>query len=459
MENLSTILKPLYTTRQANESIPLPYKDTTELVQAIMEQEVKDRLQKSEVIESGMCEFEFRWFPYPSIYFKFENSNASFAICPTQDFQLRISNSIRSQTLNIAINNLELYGPNNRVNGRVKGPITHGEDQNLSYLIFHVVNFCGFCCGPTSNRETSIQNNRIVLETEAWKITIDQNKNTSELEQELKSQGGFAITHAGKLERLDREPFLASESSSILEALSDFLSFVRGSRVPLVFLVGYDKNDNSTWEKWTQPVGDSWQNISSWFPARKASVLPDIFQKFIIAWESEKEELKLSIYWYTVINITPSTETAIVLAQIALEKIAYVEGSKGKASKKIRSLLKKYKVPIIFPSQDMEEESEIASNSFQQALDTFKPPCPPVLQALEAASSSCDWEDGPHALIEIRNDIAHARQDYPDLDPQVFFDACDLALWYLELVMLARLGYQGLYTNRLRNKTEAVPWS
>jgi hypothetical protein len=44
------------------------------------------------------------------------------------------------------------------------------------------------------------------------------------------------------------------------------------------------------------------------------------------------------------------------------------------------------------------------------------------------------------------------------------YEASDLGLWYLELVLLAIFGYQGPYINRLQKvhqngETEPVPWS
>ncbi|MGF1601058.1 MAG: hypothetical protein ACFCU8_03400 [Thermosynechococcaceae cyanobacterium] len=461
MEDLPTILTPVYITKQPNEAIPLSYEGTIELTQKIESQEVQD----SEIVESGTCKLEFNWFPYPSIHFSFLSSTSAWPFDPTKEFKLKLCSGSNINYLDVGVANIR--SPNgvsgNQLTGRVKGSVSRGTEQNLSYLIFHVVNLQKLHGCPVKIGKTKIRKSRISLNTEDWEITIDQSEIISELEQNLNSKGGFAITHVGRLKRLDSNLFTASEAEEILDALSDFLSFLRGFQIPIVFLSGYDKDSRKTWEKWTQPVGDPWQNINSWLPANRKIELAELFQSFMNKWRNEKKELKLNIYWYARIGITPSVETAIILTQIALEKIAYAEGFTKIASVNIGSLLDKYKIPKSFPSQYQTQEIGALANSLQATLEVFKSPFVPSLEALEKAASFHKWEDGPHALIKLRNDIAHARQDYTDLEPQVFFDVCALGLWYLELILLATLGYQGSYNNRLNNniqggQTETVPW-
>ena len=130
---------------------------------------------------------------------------------------------------------------------------------------------------------------RIVLEAEEWKITLDQLENTEDNVKSLGSQGGFAITHVGKLEKLDGTSFSGEEAREFLNKFADFLSFARGFRVPIILLVGYDQENNKIWEYWEESSGNSWKNVASWFPKQKGSKLAEVFPGFL-TWRQNWEE-------------------------------------------------------------------------------------------------------------------------------------------------------------------------
>lgn len=420
---------------------------------------------KSEITEPGTFKIEYAWFPHPSIHFDCSNLNAEFSIDLTdqnQDIYLKLHSGSDTELVNASIATANPYGESgNKITGKVQDEIAQGNNQELSYLLFHVVNFQKFIGHCARTGENSCSTDRVSLETGDWKITLDQLKEISELEKQLNSKGGFAITHVGKIERTNGHFFPFEEVKEILEAFSDFLSFVRGLKVPLILFVGYKEGSTKVWEQWTQSPGDSWQSLISWCPSKCAKELAEIFPGFMKEWQEDREGLQLSIYWYTRIRSTPSLETTIILIQVALEKIATAKNCKKcrNASCNIRNLLNKYKIPIDFPWKIKVQQEEQPFSEFQQALETFKPPSPPPLQALKQASSQYNWNDGPHALVKVRNDIVHSRQDYPDFNPQVLDDVYYLGTWYLELVLLAIFGYEGDYFNRLAMCRETIPWA
>jgi hypothetical protein len=90
---------------------------------------------------------------------------------------------------------------------------------------------------------------------------------------------------------------------------------------------------------------------------------------------------------------------------------------------------------------------------------------PAGLPILGAHAATAGWADGPAALAVLRNSAIHPRRrgrvfDAPD---PVRWEACTLALWYLELSLLALLGHKGTYVNRIERRTsfglEYVPWA
>lgn len=83
-----------------------------------------------------------------------------------------------------------------------------------------------------------------------------------------------------------------------------------------------------------------------------------------------------------------------------------------------------------------------------------------------AASASRGW-GGPELLFNVRNGVIHPPKEladpkWPDVDE--LFEAWQLGTWYLQLVILRLVGYNGEYWSRLRlGRSEmdvaAVPWA
>ena len=62
------------------------------------------------------------------------------------------------------------------------------------------------------------------------------------------------------------------------------------------------------------------------------------------------------------------------------------------------------------------------------------------------------WKHGPHALVELRNNIVHPEDKYVNMSQRAYYEAWNLAQWYLELTLLKLCGYEGSHGNRLSQK-------
>ncbi len=68
-------------------------------------------------------------------------------------------------------------------------------------------------------------------------------------------------------------------------------------------------------------------------------------------------------------------------------------------------------------------------------------------------------------FTKIRNNIAHSnKKNTPSPSSIVLFNTMSLGLWYVEMVILAMLEYDGVYSNRLRRpkwarEYDLVPWA
>src|SRR5690606_11560912 len=90
----------------------------------------------------------------------------------------------------------------------------------------------------------------LVLQYEGWKITLDYQSTLRDWIKEAERKRSFAVTHVGRIERVDGNKFKPDEASEILEALDSFTSFVRGLWAPPVIETGYNAAGEAVWQHW-----------------------------------------------------------------------------------------------------------------------------------------------------------------------------------------------------------------
>lgn len=451
--------------------------------QAIVLYQGNIKLSKETTEIEGLGTIEYRWIPYPSIKFEFELlkeiSGSVLTLVSSNDRSVSITLSDLQITVDGYIEDYSIGGDQgNRLSGRTTQSVEKGQTEDLSHVIFHVANFHKI----EGNEVTLLKKdsgglktsgNRIVFEAEDWKITFDQLETAKENIDKLKNQRGFAITHVGKLEKLDGTTFSGDEANEFLKIFSNFLSFSRGFQVPVVLFVGYDLNRNKVWEYWNLSGGDSWRDVNSWCPKEQADKLTQILPGFLDWWQKWDESERIALYWYLEANSVSSIEQTIILTQVALELISWVTlvekektistngFDKLPASDKLRILLSRFRIPLNLPPKISPLSSSLAASFIPKRH---------ILQDLVSLASEKNnkWVDGLHAFTEMRNGLVHPQKNKREKIHNYSFkakhEASDLGLWYLELVFLAMFNYQENYANRLikprqNGETELVPWN
>jgi hypothetical protein len=459
LKQMPPALEPVYTTDDINQPILL-YDGSLEIQ------------QDGRIIE-GSGVVEFNWFPYSGIKYKFQSNTSDF-IDSSTDVHLRLTKHETSAKISLSSTKV---GEIITASGNVSEAISIGLDQDLEYLLCHVVNFHDLLGRPVavlSGSDVGYRRiERNVLEAEeGWKLTLDQLRTTTEHVEQLNRQGGFAITHVAKLERADGKTFEGKEAIQFLDLCSHFFSFARGFRIPIILLVGYSSLDEKTWHYWDSRAGFPWKGVSSWFPKHENGVLSQLLPGFLNWWSSWGEDIaNTALHWYLESNINAGAlEGSIVLTQVALELIAWTflveqekvisaEGfDKLPASDKLRLLLHQFKISAKLPPDWEAEPVPELDKAFAQ-------PPPQLLHNLVAMANrnGNKWVDGPHAFTEFRNGIVHPKRlkRVLNADAGATFEVYSLGRWYLELVLLALYGYQGKYVNRLlipHQSPESVPW-
>lgn len=288
------------------------------------------------------------------------------------------------------------------------------------------------------------------LSAAGWEISIKPMVKIREIIDMLSAEGGYGITHRGTIRKEKGLLFTGKEATAILNVLSRFLSFVKGANCNPVCAIGYDRDGKRVWEFFNSPR-EPWSSPLSWLTFLQGSELFDLFPGFIkkceeISWQQTFQE---AIYFYENSNkSTGKVDIGIILAQAAIERLSFeysVKYSKLiemqgftnlRASDKMRLLFSSLGIPIEIPN---------------------------ILEKMRAASNKFKWIDAPHALTEIRNSLIHPEHKYHGILSQIYFEAWNLGLWFLELCILRLCGFSGLYSNRLSlpqqaGKVEKVPW-
>jgi hypothetical protein len=456
----SLALEPQYTTPEINDPINL-YEGALNL-----EQDGKTFCGKGKII--------FQWLSSPGIALKFHSEEGATEI----DFHKNYSIKGPEYSFSIPILNPSARYHSGSLSGdniKFLGEAHIGSGENLEYVVFHIVNFHDYLFGMPCE-----------VEVDGWKLIFNSLSTANNHIEILKEKGGFSITHIGKLKRSDCRVFSSEEAMGFLDICSHALSFARGLSISIVLPVGYSSENSKIWELWgVRRHVSSWKNVSTWFPTLECASLaldengslpinqdgfpicrchPYVFSlqrllpKFLEWQQKWKDKNHLSdcnvlLNMYLEANSISTVEVQLILIQAALELSSSVHLVKIKAcfseqefkklrraSEKIRNLLNCLRISTSIPCSDLPELYDYA--------DTRTPP----------------WEDSPHALTEVRNDFAHANKKYPDLKIEVKEQLCRLGLHYLELVLLALMGYEGFYVNRCfmhheSNKPIPVPWA
>ncbi len=334
--------------------------------------------------------------------------------------------------------------------------------DKLSTTVFHLFNFPDFSGredyiiapmpAPQSGRE---QRGRVTLSAGDWTITLAAMKETKDLCEQLRHQGGFVLTHMGKIEKRGGSTFSSEELGDLLRCLHSFLSFASGRWAGLAVPVGCDAEGNRVFEQWGMPMAASgpWNGSCSWFDRHHSELLSQVFPGFFALWKDPCCHRLLSegLYWYMGANDRRTgigVDTGLILAQTGLELLAWtycVQHRKmiSAAAFEPRGLSAADKLRLLVSALDI------------------PPEVPACLTALSAKPGK-KWQDGMDAITSVRNAIVHphAKVRLPRLAD---FEAWKLSLWYMDMVLLRLCGHAGQYASRLHaersaGQVESVPW-
>lgn len=388
----------------------------------------------------GQVTVLFGWFPCPCV--KFEFTHFTEAEMDWHDVTLKLTEI--SISVKVRISQITSYGANNKsvISGYPCEAIVKGKSQELASLVFHLPNFPYFNISNIwgmGEEEEELEgwlewafDGQFVFQTQDWRMVLATLPDSYDIHQLLESQGGYALTHICKLERLDRKPFSVDEARDQLEAFSYYLSFARGLWLAPMLITGFDAEGKQVFQEWSASCADSWQNTDMWFYTDSTDLVEG-FPGFMRRWQDKnwRELVQESIRWYVESNKQAGgVDGAIVLQQAALERLAWVFLVEDKRSLSPNGFQK-------LPAAD-----EVKLLLSYLGID-FK--IPDRLTNLTQLANRQNWDNGPQAITEIRNAIVHpnpkSRHKGCGASKETRDEAWSLGLEYLELALLKLFDY------------------
>jgi hypothetical protein len=344
------------------------------------------------------------------------------------------------------------------LSGIVQGALDRDCGKSIGHVRFHLVNFRDYHGEPiyrcTGDRLHGWAG-RVSFQFAKWRVTLDSLEGGRERFQEAKAVGAYVITHAADLRRVDNKLFSVADAKKVLEFLYWFFSFVNGARCDYILPVGV-RYSGPLWEEWGTHVVAPARYNHTWLAESASAECFKVAEGCYACWNrgARHDWFNLAISLYLESNHNSSgTDLALTTAQIALELLGWVilveehsvlseDGFNGlKAADKLRTLLLWTGVPAAIPE------------SLRELRDAYQAPV---------------RADGPQAISDLRNALVHPaktkRQRLHSLTHTVNYQAWQLSMWYVELVLLKLFGYDGGYDNRLGRERpmtvfDLVPWS
>lgn len=384
-----------------------------------------------------------RLLPYPRLVIEFEGHYSALASIQ----QIGPSAKLILGGIRLDVIPTSLFCGDGKIRGsllpRREPCIALSTRKRLQSVQFSILNFQSFY-GYQDEFLRGKRLGRLQLVGGPWQIDITAVPNLNETTTELERDGGYAITHTGIVARSDRKTFTVAEVEPLLEALRLFLSFARGAFCSLALQSGLDQQGKTTWEQWGAHAVVPWSYTPSWFDTMHGQILSEIFPGFWHRFNdpSWHETIVTALYWYLRSNTHghgAGVDGGLILTQAALERLSYLHlGHRaGRASDLIRQALSTMRIPTNIPRSCRE---------------------------LRALARTTGWQDGPHALTEVRNELVHPKQKHGTALSGSFYEAWNLGQRYVELMLLRLFGHKGLHANRLRTQRWSgqvvrVPWA
>jgi hypothetical protein len=409
------------------------------------------------------------WVPLPQVRFVGISRKSNYSM-----FDL-ISKKFRSKKENLSFDcfmtRAREVDDGVEYSGLIMGSLIRGSKVSVKELCFSLVNFPDFRCHPVKQicEDTSIMRlDSLTLIGNGWTLRIDQRFKSGDYLDEVRSMGGFVSTHSCSLRRLDGDLFDYSDAIEMINCLHYFFGFVAGRWCGPVLSKGLIENSRLCWDSYGSFSLSSTLQGDSWFPANSSSDIENLLSGFLDLWNSEvwRDPLLQAVHWIIGANTSHNPiETRIISAFVPLEMLSWL-------------ILVEHK--SLYSNKQFKNDFNPTETKLAELLRVTEilDAVPQYMQALLSIPSDGDLNDedptnenGPKAskiLVKIRNTITHPRKTNREFLRQISgsakYEAKELCLEFVELILLHSMNYSGRYRRRgfkgwTGDEYAYVPWS
>lgn len=396
---------------------------------------------------------QLSWFPSPGLRFSIQ-SQSTLSV----DFSIFDGNF--SVELLEADMLLEAFGTGldrHSLTGTIIGKAESYSGEEIQYITFYVPNFVDFIGEPIrDSAKHNMRAARLSLAFEDWQVVIEGLSHREVIYKVLKKQGGYAVTHIGRMWKKSEEPITVEEIEQMRGKLNEYLSFCRGAFCGPLLLTGHDK-ETVVWTNWNIPRIQAWKSQGTWFPVQSTGQTKQVLSSYLSISRDDRwsEALRLAIYWLVEAQNASTVDTGIVHAQIGIELLTwakFVEIEQARSKEEFERLSAAERMRLLL------DWAGISSNIPKELQNLRKE------VARRRRLKLSRWGQGYSCIAELRNTTAHPNLRNRDADVTALtkYEVQQLAVWYLELLILRFLDYQGEHNNRWKHKwvgeTEPLPW-
>jgi hypothetical protein len=443
-------IDPIYITEHINSSINI-FNGNLEL--------------KVPVTISSNGSIEFRWQPSMSMRFKTDPiifSPTFFNVQPNNYAILNIPTTPpMSYDVIITQNSFSANaGSSSKIQFAGEAETNRWRDILCNEMKFHIANMSNYIGSViTYHSDRSIYARRIAVSDDDWEITIDGVENIDKLIEDLRQDGGFAITHVGTLRHRNGLPFKVTEGLKQLKALGFFLSFVEGSWRCPVLLVGTYNGEIVFRDLSGNTRIDPWKGRWRW-STKEARYLNDVYKGFISKWQDPNWRGPIAeiIELYVRANTYPTVELSVLDSFTALDCLAsaYSLDNVKNGYERIRQALSKGGLDNRNPPKDL---YDIYDRFYKNNCPTWK-----------RADSATILADFRHGVVHGDKNVELGKlakwnrpklfddrdPNNPPVPPEIKTEAENLGLWCVEVSLLKLFGYIGHYNDRI-SRAQHVP--
>lgn len=297
-----------------------------------------------------------------------------------------------------------------------------------------------------------------------WELRIEPrgDHTPKAVRDHMRGSGHSAVTHVGRIRRLDMADFDPNDAVGVLEVVETLVSFALGRVTSVALPVGM-LNGEPVWSRWSalravdRPLGTTpWLDVST-TTAQLAELFQCGYAASLDALKWEVFQRTLGYYFSANFEATVTMKVMLPVSGLLMLSFAYFvetlpQGDPARLSKKAWKALT--------------AEEAIRLLLDRMAADTTVPVHLAHLVGVQSqlASSGKPAPDGLSCVVKMRNDVAHPeRARLARWDTYEWAEAGFEAMGFFDAAMLWWLDYQGRYMPRTAQHRSAgdavtVPW-